>query len=289
MRTAIAVLVLVAVSTATAEEKTYDLKLDWKFSKGQTFVVREAKVQSMDLVVRQGETPVNQQNKRTNATFQYTEAILEVRDGERAKTSLAFQKAGRMEGEKMVPYGFQGKTVIATHPADGKTTFQLQGEGTLTAEDQEALTEYFGEDGTDEGPSGEELLAPKDPVKVGESWKPQIAAMAKELEGLTIDAAKSDGKLTLEKVEVRDGREMGRVTGWLNFAVSGFGPLKVEESLSLAFQVAGWLSLDPNTHVGEFDMSGNMKGTRDVEMQGQAFAFEIDMKFKQNEKRKLKK
>lgn len=291
MRIALAILVL-AAAAAAQDDKTYDLKLDFKVQKGQKFDISETEKQTAITIVTAGGTPVHEEEKEDASTFEARETILEVRDGKRAKVSWEFKKARRLvEGEEQA-YGFEGKTVVATIPEDGERTFELEGGGELSEEDLEGLKKSFSSDPKKgkERKSPEEIFAPKKPVKVGESWTPDMAEIAKSFgEGLSVDVEKSTGTFSLKSVETRDGVEMGLIVGKLEFVVDKFGPVELETPLKMAMDLEVLTSLDKGMPQGDMQMKMTMKGTSAATVQGNQMDIEVDLKVDNSKRQRVVK
>jgi len=261
-------------------QKTYDLKFRWKPTVGHKLEHGETRVHTTKVLVKNGEEVLNEVNQRQERALSAAVEILKVENEKAAESTWTFSKAERLEEGKLVPYGFQGKTVRVTRKPDGGYEF-IYGDDSKPAEaDLAALQETVWSDDRKDRPAAEELLAPKTPVKVGESWQPGVKevvqAMMSHLSE-SIDLAKSTVVFTLKSVENRGGIEFGRIQGTLDLLFAKMGPMSLDKPVPLKLVVTIDACLDRTVPDGTVLMKFEMKGTSPVTANGVALTVDIDM------------
>jgi hypothetical protein len=115
---------------------------------------------------------------------------------------------------------YQGKTVLI-EKKDGKFQFQIEGGEILEGKDAEELNEEFSKG--DFRKLTTEHFLPRKAVKVGETWKYDVAPLAKAFSAdgkTTIDEAKSTGSGKLLKAYTKNGRQFGVVELTMEFPVT---------------------------------------------------------------------
>jgi hypothetical protein len=115
---------------------------------------------------------------------------------------------------------YQGKTVLI-EKKDGKFQFQIEGGETLEGNDAQELNEEFNKG--DFRKLTTEHFLPRKAVKVNETWKYDVAPLAKAFsaDGKTeIDEAKSTGSGQLLKAYTKNGRQFGVIELTMEFPVT---------------------------------------------------------------------
>jgi hypothetical protein len=125
----------------------------------------------------------------------------------------------RVKGERhTLPY--QGKTLLI-EKKDGTFQFRIEGGETLEGKDIEELHEEFNKGGI--GKLTTEHFLPRKTVKVGDTWKYDVAPLAKAFSGdgkIDIDEAKSTGSGKLLKAYTKNGKQFGVIALTLEFPVT---------------------------------------------------------------------
>jgi hypothetical protein len=177
----------------------------------------------------------------------------------------------------MSPYVFHGRTVRVKKAKQAEPTFAYEDGGPVSEEDLKGLKESFDGDGKDDA---SKTFAPPKPVKVGESWEPDPAAVAagfeKDMAG-AVDPAKSKVRFTLVSVETRGGAEFGKIEGTLSLALNAMGPMKLETPVLLKMAVELDVCVDGSAPAGVMKMKGELKGESDVDVQGQKVRLDLDL------------
>ncbi len=115
---------------------------------------------------------------------------------------------------------YQGKTVLI-EKKDGRYQFRIDGGETLEGKDAEELNEDFNKGGLRKLVS--EHFLPRKAVKVGDTWKYDVAPLAKAFSGdgkLEIDDAKSTGSGKLLKAYTKNGRQYGIIELTMEFPIT---------------------------------------------------------------------
>ncbi|MHC4605802.1 MAG: hypothetical protein ACYTAF_02570 [Planctomycetota bacterium] len=238
------------------EEKTYDFTKGWVAVEGAVLDVSETKSMDMTAVVELDGAVVQKMADKTGDGHEATRTLLKVIRGHVLKEKWEFRKAYRLvEGEEK-PYVFADRTVLVEITEKGEWKYRYKDGTDVGAEELPALKEIVGKRG--EGAEGEEeemggaeayrSFSPPKPLKVGESWTPDVSKMIEELfsgPGMVgIDKKASKGKFTLASVEERDGAEFGRLEGEIELHMTSMGLLKLKPPLVMKFTVEGDACLD---------------------------------------------
>lgn len=262
-----------AVCLLLSQEKAYDLKLDAPRKAGQR--TRLAGTEHMTMSMKaDGQLAAAKEDKKL---FEALEEVVasDGRGGEELRWT--FSKAERLVEGEMKPYGFQGKTVKVKLAKGKEREFAYADGGKISEEDLEALKKAFGEDDREEA---SKAFAPSKPVKVGESWMPDVAAVARAMDeelAAAVDAARSKASFTLKAVERRDGADFGKIDGILELALGSMGPLKLETPVVMKMSLEMDVCVDGNSPLGTMKVKGEMKGGSAAEVEGQKFRVDLDI------------
>jgi hypothetical protein len=244
-----------------------------KIRKGEVGdIVKQTKNDSFGMklsITMAGQTQDKTEARTIKMTF--TDEVLEKAAGSKkpTKTKRTIISAEATEDGKPKDIGLAGKNIII-EKKDKKTTYTFD-DGTKLSEDQLKFLDANQKDDGKDKPDFDELMVPKDPVKVGESWKINTADLAKGFDdNFEIDAAKSKATGTLTKVYDKDGRKYGVLDIKLDLAVSklGEGAMAIPLKDGSKMQVEGSLDvcIDGTAEAGSMTMT--MKGDFEGEIMG---------------------
>jgi hypothetical protein len=176
-------------------------------------------------------------------TFVYTQTILEKPDKSKTPTRVRrqYERAEKKSGDKTMPMGFHGKTVLIEKKG-GKWRFQYEGGPELALADAMIVYRDFHEGGTSPEDQRKRLLAKK-PVKVGETWPLDAEAIARQREKallFRLDPAKAVGRGKLQRAYQQNGHQFGVLEFTVDTPIVAIGKDKVDEGSRLSQK----LSLD---------------------------------------------
>lgn len=256
------------------QDKTYDLKLNPSRQTGQRF--QQDADQHMKMMMTANGQPVP--GKEEKKLFSGMEEVVSANAEGAYELLWTFQKAQRLEGGEMKPFGFEGKTVrVKRAGKDAEKVFAYADGSPVADADLKGLKDSF--DGSGKGDMSKALAPPK-PVKVGESWTPDVMAVAATFEkGMAeaVDPAKSKGLFTLKSVQVRDGVEFGQIEGTMEFHLGAMGPLKLKTPIVMKITAELDARLDGVAPAGVMKVKGEMKGLSEAQIQDQTIAIDLDM------------
>jgi hypothetical protein len=215
MRRFLAVLAVSALTLAGLRaDESITLKVK-KPAKGD--VVKETKTTTETVKVTVMGTD---QNQEAVTKLVYTEEVLEKPAGAKRPTKLkrVYETAEIAKQGEKEDLGLVGKTVLVEKSGDGyKVTVDGQEPAVVAAV---VLKKEFRK----EKEVTDEHFLPKTPVKVGDTWKIDMAPLAKDAAGeLEMDADKSSGTAKLTKVYDKGGHKFGIVEVTLDLAVNKIG------------------------------------------------------------------
>jgi hypothetical protein len=165
--------------------------------------------------------------EQSTSRFVYTEEVVSKPAGAKRATKLrrVYEKAEVTKNGEKQNVGLDGKTVVVEKAGDGYTI-------TVDGNEPAGLAaELLQKEFRKEKQVTEEDLLPRQPVKVGGTWKIDLDKFAKDAEGeLDIDAAKSTGTGKLVKVYDKGGKKFGvmEITFDLVVTKAGGGGQEVE-------------------------------------------------------------
>jgi hypothetical protein len=215
MRHFLAVLVVGTLAFANARaDDPITLKLK-KPGKGD--VVKETKTTTETVKVTVMGTD---QNQEAVTKLVYTEEVLEKPAGAKRPTKLkrVYETAEITKQGTTDDLGLVGKTVLVEKAGD---SYKVTVDG---LEPSVAAAVVLKKEFRKEKEVTDEHFLPKTPVKVGDTWKIDMAPLAKDAAGeLEMDADKSSGTGKLTKLYDKGGHKFGTIEVTLDLAVSKIG------------------------------------------------------------------
>jgi hypothetical protein len=268
-------LLLLCLSTPlVAQEKTYDLSFEAVSRAGQKSKLVETSQMSVSMLANNNGVPTT--DERT--VFEATEIVLSADAKGNAEIERTFLKAQRLEQGSMKPYGFQGRTVKVVVTEGQPDKFSYTDGSAISAADLKVLEDTFdgtGGDGDDDNP-----LNPGRRLRVGESWSPDIMAVAKMFDeemGKSADLSKSKARFTLTSVEKRKGVEFGKIDGVIEIALLQLGPLRLDTPVMMKMKIDIDACIDGSQRDGIMKMAMRMRGSSVANTEGQKFNLDMDM------------
>jgi hypothetical protein len=269
-----------------ADDAPYTIKLKHDPDVGKTVVIKKTDKQNgaFKVVDPDGKVLVDQKSNDVKEE-KYSEAVLEKGDPDPKKLKRTYEKAVVTKGDKEAEQPFQGRTIIY-ELKDKKYEMTAEGKPALTEKDLSPIEKKPGRE-------FENLVAPKDPVKVGGTWKIDIKEVAKALDKAfpadALDLAKSKAEGKLLKVYDKDGKKFGVLEIKITLAVKEADKIKFDPPLM--FEIQGTLdtAIDGSSTAGKMVMTAKIKGKGVLENNGMKFSVDMDMTFGGDEERSAEK
>ncbi|HXX92676.1 MAG TPA: hypothetical protein VEN81_03525 [Planctomycetota bacterium] len=245
--------------------KAYELKLKRQPTPGYKTEMTDSTSIKLKMVIQSGGQVLNQVEQVDEHSFAAVETVVKVDGDKVTEARWAFSKATRTSEGKTVPCGFEGKTVLVKS-AGKKREFTYEDGQKIEGDDYEVIKKAFLE-GDDEkgGPSGEELFAPKKPVKIGESWsipmKEMIEAMFDKDMAEAADLEKSKGGFTLKSIRQASGTDFGAIEGGFEIVLGQLGPIKLDKPLVMKTAIRLDCCVTGKLPDGDAQLKMEMKGT----------------------------
>jgi hypothetical protein len=242
-------LVLAAVQSTAATVEKY--RLDVKFEQGRVRVVQFASRSVLNIRFVQGESVEDKENLVHHTDLEWTDTIIEAKDGVPKKVERAYTKAQFERQEPEDPEKRSGKLTLEGQKInlkdEGRKRTRVEAPASVKPED---LREVRLREGC--------LLSgrPREPVGPGHSWTPKpqdvLAEFNDQESGVTYE--KADVRCVFEKVEDRGGDACAviKASGTLQ------GSNKDGVSIALKFETTLALSLS-KTQVLESDTTGTFE------------------------------
>ncbi len=253
-----------AVPVLAQEKITLKLKRDAKGDVTQT-TEKDDETGKMTFTVM-GMAQPKDQDKSTSST--YKEEIIEKEPGKRAtKLKRTYQKAEMSIAGKKITPSFFGKEIMIDFSGTTQK-FTVDGKE-LTGDDLAFMKEQFKDRKSRKDESHDELMLPNNPVAVGETWKPDVAALVKDLaaatDQVTVDPAKSTASGKLLKAYKKDGKQFGVFEVEMKFVLSkvGAGPMAIDLDATSVMTMTVHFDgcVDGTLQTGTMDMKMDMKMT----------------------------
>jgi hypothetical protein len=210
--TALVVLALI-VSSASADERTYPVKLVRPPKVGQKYAFTAEGAMTRHTVITVNGQQLNASDDEFGVHLEGTVEVLAVnKDGEEGKAACTVTKCTRVtpEGEaELIP---AGRVVTATGGKE-ETTFSID-QGKISDEAKEALELVF-RMGEEDGYNDDRIYGTKTEQAVGGSWAIDTKASSDEArdDEVIFDPKDATGTMRLDKVETLDGVECLRISG----------------------------------------------------------------------------
>lgn len=199
-----------------------------------------------------------------SSKFVYTDEVIEQPAGAKKPTKLkrAYETAELKTTADQGGIDLAGKTVLIEKKGD-KYEFTADGKP-LPAKAATFLDKEFNK----KTEADEEAFLPKKPVKVGDTWKPDLPALTKELasEGMTVDVDKSKATATLKKVYKKGDATFGVIEVDLELLVTKVGgggmeiPLNDGSKLAIKVELDGCIDGTLTTGTSKMTLKGNLAG-----------------------------
>lgn len=269
-------LLLCLAMPLSAQEKSYDLSMEFPPKAGQKVRLVESSQMKMMMTLNDTVVPASDERK----IFEATEVVVSADANGNAETHRTYDKAQRLEMGVMKPYGFQGKSVRVTKVKDQPATFAYLDGSEIAAEDLKALKGSFSGGGKDDDDDDSNPLKPPARMRVGESWTPDVIAVARMIDEEmveSVDVSKSNARFTLTSVEKRKGIEFGRMEGMITLALGKMGPLTFDAPVMMRFRFDIDGCIDGKLPDGVMKMAMRMRGTSAASVEGRRVNIDLDM------------
>lgn len=266
-------LLLCLALPVAAQEKAYDLSLNAPLKAGTKSRVREVSHMKMSMRANGQVANTSEQKKVLEAT----EVVVKADGKGNGELRRTFHTAQRLVDGGMLAYGFEGRTVAVKLVKGQPDAYSYPNGAALSEEDLEGLKGSFSgdSDSDDDNP-----LEPKKPIRVGDSWKPDLRAVAEMFDAemaKSADLSKSKASFTLRSVETRDGVEFGRIDGGVELALGAIGPMTLAKTIPMTMHVDIDACIDNSSRDGVMKMGMTMKGATDASMGEHQLKLDIDM------------
>ncbi len=244
--------------------RTYNLKLNCRPIRGYKTEMTDTASMKMRMVIRAGDKVLSRVDKAEEHAFTAVETIVKVDGGKVTEARWTFSKAIRTSGGEPVACGFQGKTILVK-TSGNEREFTYEDATKIEGEDLDAIKQAFLQGGKEKGPTGDELFAPKKPVRIGESWNIPMKAMIegtfdKDMAEGT-DMEKSKGAFTLKSVRQAAGAEFGTIEGAVEIVLGQMGSLKLDQPFSMKMTTQLDCCVNCKVPDGELQAKIELKGT----------------------------
>lgn len=278
------------VEARTAETYTITVK---RVAKGDVLMVARDATDESKVTVDDGKGNIlNNEAKKETQVNKYREEILEKVEGKKpTKVRRVYEKAQLTTGATTTDLPYHGKTVLIEKKGP-KFRFQIEGGNELVGEAARLLSKEFDKENDDDKDLSQ-LVLPKTPVAVNDTWKLDMQAIAKELasdkdaQTIEFDFAKAAGTGKLLKAYKKDGRQFGEMLYQMEVPIValGAGAQKVvmQPGTKLAVQVKVDACIDGTAHTGDVNYEFGMNAAGSLTAQGMTLNLKVNVMSKAKE------
>ncbi|KAF0244511.1 MAG: hypothetical protein FD180_2472 [Planctomycetota bacterium] len=214
--------------------------------------------------------------------FAFTEETLKVEGRAPSEIRRKFSKATRRKSGTLSTLGVEGKSLWAKKDFDGAWTWTVEGGSPLADEDYAAMSEGLGRRGGGGGKDGgvvDEAFGSGRPVKVGDTWRPDIGVLARLYvdPDTGVDAATSSATCKLASAEKRGNSIYGTVDLNIDFSVVKIGGGNLNEPLHFVLRGTVTGCLDGSSPDAALKATLSMRGHRTAVRPGTDHTLDIEM------------
>ena len=266
-------LLLCLATPLLAQEKTYDLRAETPLKAGQKVHSIESTSMNLSMSVNGKEASTLEEQK----IFDWAEVVLTADGKGNATMRRDFTKARRSEGGELEPFGFEGKSVRVTRTEGKPDTYSYVDGSPMNADDVKGLKSITSRKG--DGVEDDNALYPPKPIRVGESWKPEIKAVADMFGEMSegVDLSKSTARFTLKSVEKRGSSEFGQVNGVISLYLHQVGPIELQTPIVMAMTIDMDVCIDGSIPDGVLKMKLEMQGASSADINGKQVRLGVQM------------
>jgi hypothetical protein len=264
---ALAALVLAPLALAGAEK--YTLKIEKPAEVGDKAKQTVTDNTEMKFTIRDGGgNVVQEKGEKKDTSAVYVETILAKEPDKRAsKVSRKYESISHSKDGKKLDLDLVGKVVIIERKGTD-FAFQYEGGGAVTGETLDYLKEDFKNKDEDDRKM-ERAFMPKEPVAVGDSWKCDVAEIAKSIgkdaaDAVDLDKSSATGKLT--KIYSKDGATFGVIEITMALPMTRIGPASANITAEAGSAMGFKLTLD--ACIDGSRTEGVLSGGMDVKIGG---------------------
>ena len=258
----LAMVALVLSPAFVTAQETYAIKVKTS-GKGDVGIFAKEENEANNSVILKDGKVIQEPKEITKRSAKYKEEILE-KQGDKAATKLRrmYEKAtvaGADGAAKNEVYA--GKTVLI-EVKDGKPSFRIEGGAELSYKEVPSLVKEFAK-GDDDNAKMNELLLPKKPVAVGESWsidKEVIKKLLGKADGLVGDPAKGTATGKLVKAYKKGGRQYGVLQYEIAIPVDKLAGLQFAAGTRLPLTLTADVCIDGSADAGTVSVRFAIKG-----------------------------
>jgi hypothetical protein len=273
-------LLLLPTLAAAPAPETYTIKLKQFPELGKSVTIKESLTSSSSLKYLDADGKVVNEKKPETTTHKtvYIETVLEKGNKRPKKFKQTYQKAVIVSEDKTKnkELSFQGRTIICELKNE-KYDVTVEGDKPLSKADLASLKQHAN------NPDLDQLLTPKQPVKVKDPWKLDVAKAARSF-GIIggIDLEKSKAEAQLVKAYKKESKRCGVLQLSLLLVTKKMPEAKSDASSTTDIKVTLDTSLDASDSARSMIITFKMKGKESVDMMGKKLTMEMiyDMTFK---------
>jgi hypothetical protein len=186
-----------------------------------------------------------------------------------------YEKAQLTTDDKKTDLPYQGKTVVI-EKKDGKFRFTVDGKE-LPEADAAVLAKEFAKQ-SDDQTEIEKAILPKNPVKLNDSWKVDMAPLVKDAAkggDMELDAARCKGTGTLLKAYKKDNKQYGEMKVVLTLGIKSLG--KGEEKITAKDGAVATMELHLDACIDGSVNNGISKMVMDMDVKGSAGGVQLSI------------
>jgi len=266
-----------------AADTTYTIKFKSRPDVGKSMLITkiEKEANAFKLTDATGKVLKEDKGDELKETIS-TVTVLEGGDKKPKKFKEVYEKAASTKGDKTSEKSFSKRT-LNYEWKDGKYEVKAEGEPALIAQELESLAAKASK------PEADEVMLPKKPVKVGESWTLDPSEIAKSFDDAKLDASRIKAEAKLVKVYDKDGKKFGVIDVDLKLPMADLPGIKLDGPTYLELKMSLDTAIDGSSTAGKMTGTGKMLGKGSIDQAGMKFNVEISVNIAMDETRSAEK
>lgn len=270
------------IAAPVAAQETFTIKIKDNPDQGKMVSSTETEKNSGTIKVLDTEGNVLDTQKQDETEEKvYTVTVLEKGEKAPKKYSQKFEKATKTVNGETRTLTYEGATIIYEKKGD-KYEVSVEGKKEVSEEDLAELKKSA----NDRSDKIEEVLLPRNAVKVGDKWTIDTKELAKSFQSVgTLDPEKSKGEAVLKRVYKKGESQCGLIEVTLNLVLPGIEKLKFDTPATMNLTLTLDTAIDGSSTAGTMTMTGKMAGKASVTQMGMKFVVDMDMNLSGREER----
>ncbi len=264
---------LALLFTQAQDEKTYDIRFIRKPVVDRRMDFSGAMTASLKIVMSRKGEELKKIDVAAETEIAGTWIVTRMRrDESPAAATWEFTKATRTLNGKRSSLGIELETIDVAWPEGGPPTYALRSGRRLSAGDQNLFHSAVASEAEPET----DLYRPKKPVRVGETWIPDVAKLGADLIGSEGDAKSAKGGFTIKSVATSDAGEIATISGSVTVDILKLNGRSLHKPLPMKITIEGTLGIGACA-AKSLTTTVAVRGTTTTDLDGEPVDVDVDV------------